>query len=68
MSTPLSAGIGTTCFPFYLDKGATPVAVWNNMGNPERHGESRYFDGTLISDLDPASGVFGIYRKAIRSI
>ncbi len=46
----LPASIGTTCFPFLLDAGATPAAVWNNIGKTDRVGSSTYFNGDPLPD------------------
>ena len=48
--TVLPASIGVACFPFLLDAGATPAAVWNNIGKADRVGQSVYFDGNPIQD------------------
>lgn len=54
----LPAGIGTTCFPFLLPRGAMPIAVWNNAGRERRVGASRGFGGEPLPPPDPAPAVF----------
>jgi hypothetical protein len=56
--TPLPADIGLSCFPLLLPSGATPRAVWNGLGRPERLGASRYFDGAPLPDPRPAPSIF----------
>ena len=41
--TVLPFGIGTMGFPLLLADGATPSAVWNNVGREKLVGESTYF-------------------------
>lgn len=50
----LPASIGTSCFPFLLNEGASPDAIWNNIGRTSQVGESRYFDGSPIPDPNAA--------------
>lgn len=53
---PLS--IGTFCFEIFLGRGATPAAVYNNIGKESRVGASMYFDGSPIADPDVAPTLF----------
>ncbi len=43
----LGAGLGPMCHPILTSQGATPVAVWNALGKPERIGTSSYFGGAI---------------------
>ena len=52
--TIVPRSIGTMCFPVLLDMGATPDAVWNNIGRVSRIGSSQYFDGSSIVNPAPA--------------
>jgi len=54
----LPAEIGISCFPVLLDSGASPVAVWNNIGKVDRIGASSYFDGSPLPDPGRAPEVF----------
>lgn len=56
--TVLPASIGTFCFELLLSQGATPAAIWNNIGKETQVGASRYFDGSPVADPDPAPSVF----------
>lgn len=46
--------IGTSCFPFLLTEGATPVIVANNLGKSGILGSSNFF-GTATEDPERAS-------------
>lgn len=54
----LKAQLGSVCFPFFLQQGASPAAVWNNIGKTHRVGATRYFDGTSEADPAPAPAIF----------
>ena len=41
--------VGTTCYPFFVNQGATPVIVANNLGKTNVLGSSEFF-GTLTED------------------
>lgn len=56
--TPLPAQVGWTAFPFLLSEGASPMAVFNNLGKTIHLGESHYFDGTPLPPPPRAPGVF----------
>jgi hypothetical protein len=56
--TNLPGGVGTTCFPFLLPQGASPDAVWNNIGKADLVGPTQYFDGTPLPDPARAPTVF----------
>ena len=56
--TDLPSGIGTTCFPLLIENGASPVAVWNNLGRPDRLGSSQYFGESIPSPSRTASVFF----------
>lgn len=56
--TVLPYKIGTVCFPFLLNKGASPVIVASNLGTTEVLGASNYF-GTPTPDPDRATTFFG---------
>jgi hypothetical protein len=56
--TPLPGGVGTACFPVLLPQGATPDAVWNNIGKTDLVGSTRYFDGSALPDPARAPTVF----------
>ncbi|GJM45615.1 MAG: hypothetical protein DHS20C21_24570 [Gemmatimonadota bacterium] len=56
--TILPADIGTVCFPFLLQSGGAPDAVWNNVGKEHRIGASQYFDGSALPDPDRAPTLF----------
>ncbi len=51
---PLPASIGTTCFPFLLSKGATPLIVANSLGKESKVGAS-HFLGTPWADPETAT-------------
>ena len=53
-ATILPFDIGTTCFPFLLNQGASPVIVANNLGRTEKVGVSKFY-GTPIADPDAAT-------------
>lgn len=53
-SVDLPGGIGEFCFPMFLNQGAAPAAVWNNLGRESKVGASQYFDGSPIADPPPA--------------
>ncbi len=55
--TQLPGQIGTFCFPLLLPSGATPSAIWNNIGKESQIGSSEYF-GAPISDPERAPVVF----------
>lgn len=52
--TVLPESVGTVCFPLLLPQGASPVAIWNNLGKTAKLGASTYFDGSPIPDPAPA--------------
>lgn len=54
----LPASIGATCFALLLDQGATPDAIWNNIGRVSRIGVSSYFDGSPLPNPAPAPADF----------
>jgi hypothetical protein len=56
--TPLPGQLGTACFPMLLAQGATPAAIWNNIGKVDQVGASRYFDGMPIDDPERAPTFF----------
>lgn len=56
--TNLPAQLGTFCFPLFLAGGATPAAIWNNIGKESQVGASTYFDGSPIADPEKAPTVF----------
>jgi hypothetical protein len=56
--TVLQRNVGLACFPFFLTRGATPEAVWNNLGFPIKVGSSRYFDGSPIPNPAAAPSIF----------
>ena len=56
--TALPAQLGTFCFPLFLGAGATPAAVWNNIGKESQVGSSSYFDGSAIPSPLKAPAVF----------
>ncbi len=53
----LPKAIGTSCFEFILQLGATPLAVWNTVGKEDKIGTNEYF-GTPLDDPPTASAVF----------
>lgn len=54
----LPSGVGRACFDFLLQRGAAPLAIWDNTGKSNVIGESRYFDGSMIPDPAPAPSTF----------
>ncbi len=56
--TALPAQLGTFCFPLFLAGGATPAAIWNNIGKESQVGAGMYFDGSPIADPANAPAVF----------
>lgn len=48
--TDLPASLGAACFPFLLNDGAMPAAVWNSIGKESKVGENQYFGN---SGMDP---------------
>ncbi len=50
----LPFGIGSSCFPFLLGGGSSPLIVANNIGRPGQVGASSYF-GTPTPDPDRAT-------------
>ena len=53
----LPASIGLTCFEMILNAGATPHAVWNNIGKEGAVGATLDFDGGVV-DPDRAPCIF----------
>lgn len=56
--TVLPAQIGTFCFPVLIPQGATPDAIWNNIGKVNQVGASTYFDGSSIPNPERAPTSF----------
>ena len=57
IGTALPASIGSTCFPLLLPGGATPVAIWNNIGKTAQVGSSEDF-GASIPNPDRTPSIF----------
>jgi len=55
--TALPASIGDSCFPMLIPGGATPSAIWSNIGKVDQVGASEYFGGS-IADPDRTPVVF----------
>jgi hypothetical protein len=53
----LPASVGVFCFPLLLSAGASPVAIWNNIGKENLVGSSEYF-GSAINDPPRAPAIF----------
>ena len=56
-ASSLPADVGDTCFEMILGSGASPDAVWNNIGKENLVGPSDYF-GTPIANPQKAPAVF----------
>lgn len=54
----LPSKLGSSCFEVLLGQGATPAAIWNNIGKVQKIGESMYFDGSPIADPLRAPSLF----------
>ncbi len=53
-SVALPASVGTTCFPFLLSGGASPLIIANNLGRTSRVGTSQFF-GVPAEDPERAT-------------
>ena len=56
-ATILPFAIGTACFPFLLNQGASPVIVANNLGRTGKVGVSKFF-GTPVEEPGRATTTF----------